>query len=581
MGASEASQYIGYTATPYANVFIRPDRVEELFPSDFVVCLERPQHYMGALEFFDIGDCEPILHNSSDIIGNEASHIRVITEKEMNSTGEWDSPPQLDRAIDSFVLAGGIKHWRAKNNRGKFNHHTMLINTDRLTDKHSDTAQEVEGLLRKLYPEKALNHEGNQRLKALWEKDFCKYHSEEILIPNSWSEIEPFINETVLRVVSEGIRIVNCENNEDTPDFDVLGGFWGILIGGSKLSRGYTIEGLTTTYFSRKPGQLDTLVQMARWYGYREGYQDLVRLFIPEFLPRGKVKPSAKKTKSDKRYHLLEAFRFGAMVEESFRKNLTEYSRTLKPENIPPLVQYEFKDFPHKFSYLKPTAQNKKRHANFITTYLGGVARTTTRIGGKGSRLHNANQLIKYFQTCKDGLIDIALNFKSIKGVSAITGISTSKDYLSFIENLEYSDKDKNHQLRVITEQITALKKMDNTAWRVIMYRRQKEPGLVFRLSDYELPNWTRNYEDPIEGTLIYDKPLDPGHKEITSWIAHHREGNRLVPSDQDTKKLRDKNCGITYIVPFSRDKDPNDFFFLWCAFYPGEGSAGVYQVVT
>ena len=90
--------------------------------------LGRPKHYMGALEIFDIGDCEKSVLDG--LFGTKESHIRVITEPEMSAANELDSPPLLDKAIDSFMIAGGIKLWRAKNLGGKFTHHTMLINTD-------------------------------------------------------------------------------------------------------------------------------------------------------------------------------------------------------------------------------------------------------------------------------------------------------------------------------------------------------------------------------------------------------------------------------------------------------------------
>ena len=53
-----------------------------------------------------------------------------------------------------------------------------------------------------------------------------------------------------------------------------------IAVGGDVLSRGLTLEGLTVSYFHRKVTASDTLMQMARWFGYRDGYQDLCRLWI-------------------------------------------------------------------------------------------------------------------------------------------------------------------------------------------------------------------------------------------------------------------------------------------------------------
>ena len=52
-----------------------------------------------------------------------------------------------------------------------------------------------------------------------------------------------------------------------------------IAIGGDKLARGLTLEGLTISYFLRASKMYDTLMQMGRWFGYRHGYLDLCRLY--------------------------------------------------------------------------------------------------------------------------------------------------------------------------------------------------------------------------------------------------------------------------------------------------------------
>ena len=53
-----------------------------------------------------------------------------------------------------------------------------------------------------------------------------------------------------------------------------------IVIGGTRLSRGLTLEGLTVSYFVRHAGAHDTLLQMGRWFGFRKGYQDLMRVYL-------------------------------------------------------------------------------------------------------------------------------------------------------------------------------------------------------------------------------------------------------------------------------------------------------------
>ena len=581
--ASDASQYVGYTATPYANVFIRPDSVRELFPRDFVICLDRPEHYMGALETFDIGDCE--IDNNVNIFcsSNEKSFIRVIDEVIDEIENPLTDLPKLAESIDSFILAGAIKKWREINCGMKFKHHTMLINTDRLIKQHEGMAMDVEVLLNSLYPDKKLSDVNNQRLKDLWTNDFLPVSSARGIstsVPESWDVLKPFITESISRITR--VRIVNCENKEDTPDFEDAVGCWAILVGGAKLSRGYTIEGLTTSYFSRKPGQLDTLVQMARWYGFRKNYSDLVRLYIPETLPRGKQRRSLSKKDiagKIKKYHLLDAFRFGAKVEEAFRENLSQYSKDLRPEDIPPLVKYEFDDFPLDFKYLKPTAPNKMRNVRFETFHLGGVIKTVTRIGGERSQIHNQQQLITLLDSCSIPFIEKELIFEQGK-YSVLTGLTNSQGYLDFLGNIHYSDNDVHKQPNVIHEQIQALNKMAPMSWRIIMFMRRDHDKRI-QLAQYSLPHWIRDYDiDHDSGVLAYNKPLNPPDKRISAWLAKHDEGIGIESYDIETLELQNEKSGVIYIVPFSNTRN-NELYYLWCAVYPGNGRAGAYRVIT
>ena len=584
INASNASQYVGYTATPYANVFIRPDRVEELFPRDFVICLDRPEHYMGALETFDIGDCEIENSEINFYSSNEKSFIRTIEDEEIDENANpLADLPKLSEAIDSFILAGAIKKWREINCGMQFKHHTMLINTDRLIKKHESMAMDVEYLLGKLYPNNKLDDAANRRLENLLLNDFLPVSTARSIItnvPESWNVLKPFIAESISRITSHNIKIVNCENKEDTPDFENPAGCWAILVGGQKLSRGFTIEGLTTSYFSRKPGQLDTLVQMSRWYGFRKNYSDLVRLYIPKTLSRGNYEQLKLKNKNAakmKKYHLLDAFRFGAKVEEAFRKNLISYSKDLRPENIPPLVQYEFDDFPHDFKYLKPTAQNKMRNARFETFHLGGVIKTVTRIGGEKSQMHNQQQLINLLDSCSVPIKERELVFKKGK-YSVLIGLTSSPSYKDFLISIHYSDKDVHKKPNVIREQIEALNKMDSMQWRIIMFMRRDRDRRI-QLSQYSIPHWIRDYSID-NGVLVYNKPLNPPDKTISAWLAKHNEGGGLESEDIETLELQNEKCGVIYIVPFSKE-DNNELYYLWCAVYPGKGKAGAYKVIT
>ena len=135
-------------------------------------------------------------------------------------------------------------------------------------------------------------------------------------VPASFDELKPYIAEAIAEMTSGGadpVLIVNSDKDiqdqQEALDFD-KGRVWRILVGGTKLSRGFTVEGLTVSYFRRKAGQADTLMQAGRWFGFREGYRDLVRLYI----------------RRDHKVDLYEAFEALLLDEEAFRDELGKYA---------------------------------------------------------------------------------------------------------------------------------------------------------------------------------------------------------------------------------------------------------------
>jgi hypothetical protein len=126
-------------------------------------------------------------------------------------------------------------------------------------------------------------------------------------------------------------------------------------VGGAKLSRGYTVEGLTVSYYRRPTGAGDTLMQMGRWFGFRPGYRDLVRLFIGSKEPKGRVLVD-----------LYEAFGAVCKDEEALRSELRKYSADgLLPKQVPPLVRQHLPNLP-------PTSRNKMFNAEIRSRDFAG-----------------------------------------------------------------------------------------------------------------------------------------------------------------------------------------------------------------
>jgi len=360
------AQYIGYTATPFANVFVDPDDVDDVFPKDFIVSLDPPAAYMGGRQFHD-------LHRDADggpggvAESNEAAFVRGLY-------ADLDNDDALRReeirnALDAYVLSGALKLYR-KSQRydGDYRHHTMLVHESVRQADHAELAATVEDVwLRAGYS----SPDGMRRLWELWTGDFQPVQdarAPEAPAPPDFRTLRPFVGEATSRIRA-GLRpviVVNgaAERDYVQEDLDFQGGdVWKILVGGAKLSRGFTVEGLTTTYYTRRTTAADTLMQMGRWFGYRPGYADLVRLYI------GRNVPGPRKGTTVDLYKAFEAI---VQDEEDFREQLRQYQGVdedgrprVRPIDVPPLV---FQTLP----WLSPTGRNKMFNARLTTKGEGG-----------------------------------------------------------------------------------------------------------------------------------------------------------------------------------------------------------------
>ncbi|MFF9058485.1 Z1 domain-containing protein [Streptomyces sp. NPDC014882] len=346
------AQYVGYTATPFANVFIDPGDDGDLFPNDFLISLPRPSGYMGAQDFHDLDSAIPA-EERTYANSQQKAHIRDVYE----STGD-----RLQEAMDSFVLSGALKLYRADHGvpDGPFRHHTMLAHQSVRKDDHADLALRINSMWHQAGYSSAAGHD---RLAALWASDFApvsEAHASDLPSPASYEVLRPYVNAARQRIGSGGQPVIVVNGDSDryfdqlNLDFDRTPHVWKILVGGTKLSRGFTVEGLTITYYRRTTQQADTLMQMGRWFGFRPGYRDLVRLYI------GREELIGKKT-----VDLYEALEAICLDEELFRAELARYaplvdgSPQVTPAQIPPLVTQHL-------PWVKPSARNKMFNAQLI-----------------------------------------------------------------------------------------------------------------------------------------------------------------------------------------------------------------------
>ncbi|MBW6439255.1 Z1 domain-containing protein [Actinoplanes hulinensis] len=343
------AQLVMYTATPFANFFVDPEDASDIFPKNFVIALDRPAQYMGVADFHDV-DWNSEDDKNDPATSNEVAYIRRVgPPPDDDSTNSDDERRQEIRAaIDAFLLAGAIKLYREQHHSVRYRHHTMMIHEATKTAEHSKMA----GLVREVWKEASFSSpEALDRLQQLWEQDFepvCRARAGEFPVPGSFDELIEPLGMALSRItaVGDAVMVVNSEIEAEkyALDFD-RDSVWRILIGGAKLSRGFTVEGLTVSFYTRKALQGDTMMQAGRWFGFRPGYRDLVRLFIRR-----------DPHDADKRVDLYEAFEGLMRDEMAFRERLREYEDILEPWQVPPIVSQHL-------PYLRPAAPNKMFNA--------------------------------------------------------------------------------------------------------------------------------------------------------------------------------------------------------------------------
>ncbi len=376
------SQYVGYTATPFANVLIDPDDSEDLFPKDFVYSLAQPIGYMGVRDFHDLDNEFMTVNDRPELESNKARHVR-----DFYPTTEDVAAERLLHAVDTFVLTGAIKLYRQEMGVGKFRHHTMFYTDSPLRQLHKEAKESIHEIWSTAQHNTSV---GLSRLRDIYENDlvkFSEHRGDANYFPPDFEGIREYVSKARQKIdkVFNGhsvVLVVNSDDESTSPDFE-MEEIWKIIVGGAKLSRGYTIEGLTTTFFRRTSKAQATLMQMGRWFGYRPGYRDLVRLYI-----------SRKERVGTKEIDLYEAFEAICRDEEALRRELRMYSAVqpdgsrLTPREIPPLIQ-------NSHPLLKPDQPNKMWNARLMARNFGAMRKAFGSASIASNVLSHNAQLLK------------------------------------------------------------------------------------------------------------------------------------------------------------------------------------------
>jgi Z1 domain len=365
------SSFIGYTATPFANIFIDPETEDEmengdlyrdLFPRDFILSLDPPDNYVGPHRLFtDDADLNYCIKSIDD---NEA--LLPIKHK-IDFTPER-LPDSLRKGICCYVLAIAIRLLRGQ--VGKC--HSMMVNASRFTEVQKKLADLLREEVKRLQqgiknyaalPEKqALQNSDILMLRSVFNEEF---NSAGV----TWAEIQKKLKDAISPVE---ILVLN-QKSTDRLDYSSRiypNGRSIIAVGGLGLSRGLTLEGLITSYFLRNSFMYDTLMQMGRWFGYRDGYADICRIFMT---------PAAESWYS----HIADA-------TEELRRDF----KTMERANLTP-KEFGLRVRSHPESLIV-TARNKMRTGKTVPMQIaleGRLAETSVLFGGADIIAHNKKVL--------------------------------------------------------------------------------------------------------------------------------------------------------------------------------------------
>ena len=373
--------YLGYTATPFANILSNAKDETQLFPRDFIYPLKRSDKYFGAEQLFGREPIDeedqavlterniiiPIDHDDRDALGTLIDPNNHVVPVEL--------PESLREAIHWFVVATAARRVRSKKN--KFS--TMLIHTSGRIPSHKDMKTLVGKYL--TYLNGLSVAEIDEKLRSCWNArsaDGWIEGDSEIL---AWDEIK----QEALKVLDTSKLIVDNSKSEDRLEYDFQqeeSAVPYIVIGGNTLARGLTLEGLICSYFMRTSSAYDSLLQMGRWFGYRVGYEDLQRIWMQD--------------------DLISNFRHMALVEEEIRQQIEQLAAEgLDPSQVPIRIR------DHKI--LTITSLNKMNYAKRLQIGYSDTRVETISLDSKAEILL-ANQLStrKLIEQIKISGVDIS-----------------------------------------------------------------------------------------------------------------------------------------------------------------------------
>lgn len=374
IGICNRVSYVGYTATPYANVLIDANTNDELygkdlFPKDFIIVLPTPQNYCGVKEFFGDG-----IDDENDLVVEVNDVDQLVDYEVIDNTLKLKSYDEITNlsdslldAVDDFIIASAVR--RA---RGDITHNGMMV--------HIAAYKKPATSLRDLLDDRVIflkqefkfdNKNAVKRYKRIWQQRFENVSKNRGVLGDNWDDIQEQL-EAVFELLK--VKLLNGDS-KDVIDYTESTQSEIIAVGGNKLSRGITLEGLMISYYLRDPRAYDTAMQMGRWFGYKKNYIDLCRIYSQPDLIRNFL------------YIMDASNRLREDITTMNNKKLTPMEFGLKILSHPSMI---------------PTSNLKMRNSTQIKISFGGQRQETLR--------YNLNYVSKNETTVSEFINDLESN---------------------------------------------------------------------------------------------------------------------------------------------------------------------------
>jgi hypothetical protein len=532
--------YVGYTATPFANIFMDPNDEEELYPADFIIDLPRPDAYFGAERVFgreplgDADDPDPGLDMVRDVPDEDAELLKPPSQKDTRDSFDPELPESLTDAVTWFLVATAIRRARGQ----RVAHSSMLIHTTHYIAPHFALKERLNGLIEEY---RASWDQGDHAAFLTSFENEGTRAAEVATVPlPMWSQIEQELG-GVLRdvrvVVDNGSSDDRLDYNrvvDDEPVADTV-----IAVGGGTLSRGLTLEGLVVSYFTRTSNTYDTLLQMGRWFGYRPGYEDLPRIWM---------QPS-----------LALEFKFLSLVEEEIRQDMHHMERM---RVTPREMGVRVRAHPGRLAIV---ARNKMHHADIVRVSYSGERNQTFIFDETNSHVIAANHqaVVDFLAACQE-MSPISKASKAPRWSLADVPAAT---VISFINSYRFHPDQSGMRADHMTGWIKRAA-LDNP-WNVVVIGSNKvhkhSDGTVVKLGEVDLG--LTELIPAVNRAPLINPPR--GTANIKALLSHGDWFADLDPEDlktlgnmpkDDPRGVRGKlsaGRGLVIIYPISKDSIP------------------------